>query len=50
MTVKPEDYNAEQEEKHMKPVTFRFTMNEYLFRVWVYEPEVEFLASIRDAQ
>ena len=36
VTVKPEDYSAEHEEKHMKPVTFRFTLNEFLFRVWIY--------------
>jgi hypothetical protein len=34
--VKPEDYNPDKEEKHLKPCSFRFTINEFLFRVWIH--------------
>jgi hypothetical protein len=45
--VKPEDYNPDQQERHLKPFSFRFTINEFLFRVWLHEPEVEFEESLR---
>ena len=34
--VKAEDYNPDKEERHLKPCSFRFTINEFLFRVWVH--------------
>jgi hypothetical protein len=50
VVVKGEDFNADKEERHLRPITFRFTMNEFLFKVWIYEPEVEFETSIRGGQ
>ena len=27
---------------HLTPVTFKFSMNEFLFKIWIYEDQVEF--------
>lgn len=28
-------------QNHMVPVTFKFTMNEYLYKIWIHEDQVE---------
>jgi hypothetical protein len=36
VVVKPEDYDPSKEAAHMKSPSFRFTINEFLFRVWIH--------------
>jgi len=28
-------------QNHMVPVTFKFTMNEFLYKIWIHEDQVE---------
>lgn len=39
---KPNNYDPDHPERHLRPITFRMTMNEFLYRVWIIEDEVEF--------
>jgi hypothetical protein len=34
---KPANFNPQDYENHLKPITFRMTMNEHLYRIWIHE-------------
>ena len=42
LVVEKNDKVPDVPSNHLTPVTFKFSMNEFLFKIWIYEDQVEF--------